>query len=41
VTVARQYVPTLKGDCELMSGDTPAELADRLVARLRAEKILR
>jgi len=40
VTLARQYVPTVKGACEFIAGDTPADVAARLVARLRAEKVL-
>ena len=38
--LTRQFVPTVQGDCEFISGDTPAELADRLVARLREDKLL-
>jgi hypothetical protein len=37
----RQYVPVVQGDCELIGGDGPAELADRLVERLVEEKVLK
>jgi electron transfer flavoprotein beta subunit len=40
VVLARQFVPTVQGNCEMISGDTPAELADRLVERLREDRIL-
>lgn len=40
VVLTRQFVPTVQGNCEFISGDTPAELADRLVARLREDKLL-
>jgi electron transfer flavoprotein beta subunit len=40
VELTQQFVPTVQGNCEFISGDTPAELADRLVARLREDKVL-
>ncbi|MBW2270854.1 MAG: electron transfer flavoprotein subunit beta/FixA family protein [Deltaproteobacteria bacterium] len=40
VLLTQQFVPTVQGNCEFISGDTPAELADRLVARLREDKVL-
>jgi len=40
VTLARQFVPTVKGDCEIVSGTTPAELATSLLERLRVQGIL-
>ena len=40
VVLTRQFVPTIQGNCEIIAGDTPAELADRLVARLREDKVL-
>ena len=40
VVLARQYVPAVKGACEIIGG-TAAEAAERLVARLRAESVLR
>ena len=40
VVLTRQFVPTVQGNCEIIAGDTPAELADRLVARLREDKVL-
>ncbi|MEE2677035.1 MAG: electron transfer flavoprotein subunit beta/FixA family protein [Myxococcota bacterium] len=40
VALTRQFVPTVQGNCEFITGDSPAELADRLVARLREDKLL-
>jgi electron transfer flavoprotein beta subunit len=40
VTLTRQFVPTVQGNCEFISGETPAELADRLIASLREENVL-
>jgi electron transfer flavoprotein beta subunit len=40
VTLARQYVSTVQGHCEMIAGDTPAELAKNLVARLRETRVL-
>jgi electron transfer flavoprotein beta subunit len=40
VTLTRQFVPTVQGNCEFISGETPAELADRLIAALREENVL-
>ncbi len=41
VRLVRQYVPIVKGDCEMIEGDGPPEWADRLVERLLEEKVLR
>lgn len=41
VSLVRQFVPVVKGDCELIEGGDAAELADRLVARLLEEKVLK
>ncbi len=38
--LTRMFVPTVQGDCELITGDTPAEIAGRLVQRLREERLL-
>jgi len=38
-TVVKQFVPTVHGNCEFIEGEA-AEVADRLVARLREENIL-
>ena len=38
--LTRQYVPTVQGHCEFVPGNTPAELADRLVGLLREDKLL-
>jgi len=40
VKLARQFVPQVQGKCEILSGSTPAEVADRLMARLRAESVI-
>jgi electron transfer flavoprotein beta subunit len=40
VTLAKQFVPTVKGACEVIGGATADEAARALVARLRAEKVL-
>ena len=37
VVARRQFVPTVSGHCELLSGETPAELAEALIARLRQD----
>jgi len=36
----QQFVPEIQGNCEFISGDSPAELADNLVKRLREESLL-
>lgn len=41
VTPVKQFVPTVKGACEIIAGATPDEAAAALVARLRAENVLR
>jgi electron transfer flavoprotein beta subunit len=40
VVLARQFVPAVKGECEIIGG-TAAEAAARLVARLREDSVLR
>lgn len=40
VAFTKQFVPTIQGNCEFISGDSPAELADRLIARLREDSII-
>jgi len=40
VAFTRQFVPTIQGNCEFISGDSPAELADRLIARLREDSVI-
>jgi len=40
VVARRQFVPTVSGDCEFLSGETPAELADALIARLRQDSVI-
>lgn len=40
VQVVKQFVPDVQENCELIEGATPAELADRLIERLREERIL-
>ena len=41
VVLTRQFVPTVKGACEMVEAASPAEAARLLVARLRAENVLR
>lgn len=41
VAAIRQYVPSIKGDCEIIAGDTPADLAEGLVARLAEDKLIK
>ena len=41
VSVVKQFVPTVKSTCEIIAGGTPAEAAANLIARLRAESVLR
>lgn len=40
VRFARQFVPTVQGNCEFISEDTPAATADRLIAQLRADHVI-
>ena len=40
VVMTRQYVPEIKGNCEILTGETPAALADQLIDKLRADSIL-
>jgi electron transfer flavoprotein beta subunit len=40
VTFTRQFVPTVQGNCEFISGETAAEKADSLIARLREESVI-
>jgi electron transfer flavoprotein beta subunit len=36
-TLSQQFVPTIQGNCEFLSGDTPAALGDSLIQRLRED----
>lgn len=40
VQLVRQFVPRVQGKCEILSGATPAEVADQLIARLRADSVI-
>jgi electron transfer flavoprotein beta subunit len=40
VAFTKQFVPTIQGNCEFISGDSPAETADRLIARLREDSVI-
>ncbi len=40
VTLMRQFVSTVQGSCELIDGSSPAELAERLIGRLREARVL-
>ncbi|MFT5444023.1 MAG: electron transfer flavoprotein beta subunit, partial [Myxococcota bacterium] len=37
--LVKQFVPTVQGNCEMIDGASPAEQADKLVARLREESL--
>ncbi len=39
-SVLRQFVPAVQGDCEFVSGETPAAVAERLVQKLRQDGVL-
>jgi electron transfer flavoprotein beta subunit len=39
VRLAKQYVPTIQGDCELLEG-APAEVAATLISKLRADSVI-
>jgi electron transfer flavoprotein beta subunit len=41
VAFTRQFVPTVQGNCEFIEGATPAEIADQLIGRLRADGVIR
>ena len=36
----KQFVPSVQGNCEFLTGDTPAQLAAVLIERLRADQVL-
>ena len=38
--LTRQFVPSIQGNCEFLTGDTPAQLAASLIERLRADQVL-
>lgn len=40
VKLVRQFVPRVEGRCEIVSGATAAEVADRLIGRLRTDGII-
>jgi electron transfer flavoprotein beta subunit len=40
VVARRQFVPAVHGSCEFLHGETPAELAEALVARLRQDGVI-
>jgi len=40
VVLTKQFVPTVHGECELIEGGSPAEIADRLVAKLREGNVM-
>jgi len=40
VMMTRQYVPEVKGNCEILTGDSPAALANELIQRLKADSII-
>jgi len=40
VEMTKQFVPIVRGACEMIEGASAAEIADRLVARLAGDKVL-
>ena len=38
--LTKQFVPSIQGNCEFLTGDTPAQLAAALIERLRADQVL-
>ncbi len=40
VMMTKQFVPTVRGDCEMLQGAAPAELAAKLYDRLRQDGVL-
>lgn len=40
VRMTKQFVSTVQGSCEMITGDTPKDVTSNLVARLRQERIL-
>ncbi len=40
VRMTKQFVPTVRGDCEILQGGAPAELAAKLYDRLRQDGVL-
>lgn len=40
VRLVRQFVPEIEQNCEFIEGESPAALADRLIERLREDRVL-
>jgi electron transfer flavoprotein beta subunit len=40
VVLSKQFVPQVQGNCEMLSGDSPAQIATDLLERLRADQVL-
>ena len=38
--LTKQFVPSVQGNCEFLTGDTPAQLAAVLIERLRVDQVL-
>jgi len=38
--LTKQFVPSVQGNCEFLTGNTPAQLAASLIERLRADQVL-
>lgn len=38
--LVRLFVPSVQGNCEFITGDSPAQVAERLMERLRAERLI-
>jgi len=40
LTLTRQFVPSVQGNCEFLAGDSASDLAQALIARLRGDSII-
>ncbi|CAB1369280.1 putative Electron transfer flavoprotein, beta subunit [Denitratisoma oestradiolicum] len=40
VVLTKQFVPEVQGNCEFISGSSPADIAQQLLTKLRSEKII-
>ena len=38
--LVQQFAPAVQGNCEFIQGDSPAQLAERLIERLRQDRVL-
>ena len=40
VVLTKQFVPSVQGNCEFLSGESPAQIATELIERLHADQVL-